>query len=75
MAQWKQIADEVYNRSLLPLLDFAYKGFGALILEASLNNDIALLEACAMVAVCVAVTTQTLADIGYTFLNPRIRFS
>ena len=54
---------------------FAYKGFGALILEASLNNDIALLEACAMVAVCVAVTTQTLADIGYTFLNPRIRFS
>jgi peptide/nickel transport system permease protein len=54
---------------------FAYKGFGALILEASLNNDIALLEACAMVAVCVAVTTQTIADIGYTFLNPRIRFS
>ena len=54
---------------------FAYKGFGALILEASLNNDIALLEACAMVAVFVAVATQTLADIGYTFLNPRIRFS
>ena len=54
---------------------FAYKGFGALILEASLNNDIALLEACAMVAVFVAVATQTIADIGYTLLNPRIRFS
>lgn len=54
---------------------FAYKGFGALILEASLNNDIALLEACAMVAVVVAVGSQTIADIGYTFLNPRIRFS
>jgi peptide/nickel transport system permease protein len=27
------------------------------------------------VAVFVAVATQTLADIGYTFLNPRIRFS
>jgi len=27
------------------------------------------------VAVCVAVATQTIADIGYTFLNPRIRFS
>jgi len=54
---------------------FAYKGFGALLLEASLNNDIALLEACAMVAVVVAVGSQTLADIGYTFLNPRIRFS
>ena len=38
------------------------------------TGHIALLEACAMVAVCVAVTTQTIADIGYTFLNPRIRF-
>ncbi len=54
---------------------FAYKGFGALLLEASLNNDVALLEACAMIAVAVAVTTQTLADVGYTILNPRIRFS
>lgn len=54
---------------------FAYKGFGALLLEASLNQDIYLIEACAMVAVFVAVMTQTLADIGYTYLNPRIRFS
>jgi peptide/nickel transport system permease protein len=54
---------------------FAYKGFGALLLEASLNQDIYLIEACAMVAVFVAVATQTIADIGYTYLNPRIRFS
>jgi peptide/nickel transport system permease protein len=54
---------------------FAYKGFGALLLEASLNQDIFLIEACAMVAVFVAVATQALADIGYTYLNPRIRFS
>ncbi len=54
---------------------FAYKGFGALLLEASLNQDIFVIEACAMVAVFVAVATQTIADIGYTFLNPRIRFS
>jgi peptide/nickel transport system permease protein len=54
---------------------FAYKGFGALLLEASLNQDIFLIEACAMIAVFVAVTTQTVADIGYTMLNPRIRFS
>jgi peptide/nickel transport system permease protein len=53
---------------------FAYRGFGALLLEASLNQDIFLIEACAMVAVFVAVSTQTLADIGYTYLNPRIRF-
>ncbi len=54
---------------------FAYKGFGALLLEASLNQDIFLIEACTMVAVFVAVTTQTVADVGYTYLNPRIRFS
>lgn len=54
---------------------FAYKGFGALLYEGSLNQDIYLIEACAMVAVFVAVMTQTLADIGYTYLNPRIRFS
>ena len=54
---------------------FAYKGFGGLLLEASLNQDIFLIEACTMVAVFVAVATQTLADIGYVYLNPRIRFS
>ena len=54
---------------------FAYKGFGFLILDASLNQDIFMIEACAMVAVFVAVATQALADIGYTYLNPRIRFS
>ena len=53
---------------------FAYKGFGALLLEASLNQDIFLIEACAMVAVFVATATQTIADLGYTYLNPRIRF-
>lgn len=54
---------------------YAYKGFGALLLEASLNQDIFLIEACAMISVFVAVGTQTLADVGYTYLNPRIRFS
>jgi len=53
---------------------FAYKGFGALLLEASLNQDIYVIVSCSMVAVFVAVGTQTLADIGYTYLNPRIRF-
>ena len=54
---------------------FAYKGFGALLLEASLNSDIFMIEACAMVAVFVAVGSQMIGDIGYTYLNPRIRFS
>jgi peptide/nickel transport system permease protein len=52
---------------------FAYKGFGALLLEASLNQDIYVIEACAMIAVFVAVATQIIGDIGYALLNPRIR--
>lgn len=52
---------------------FAYKGFGALLLEASLNQDIYVIEACTLVAVAVAVLTQTAADIGYVVLNPRLR--
>jgi len=53
---------------------FAYKGFGSLILEASLGHDLFLLEACTMVTVAIAVTTQTVADLVYVYLNPRIRF-
>jgi peptide/nickel transport system permease protein len=45
------------------------------LLEASLNQDLFVIEACAMVAVFVAVASQTIADIGYTYLNPRIRFT
>jgi peptide/nickel transport system permease protein len=52
---------------------FSYKGFGSLILEASLGHDFDLLEACTMVTVAIAVATQTIADVGYVFLNPRVR--
>jgi len=53
---------------------FGYKGFGALLLEAALRRDIFVIEACGVAAVFVAVFTQTLGDLGYTYLNPRIRF-
>ncbi len=52
---------------------FAYKGFGSLILEASLSHDLFLLQACTAVSVLLAVGTQTIADIGYGLLHPRIR--
>lgn len=54
---------------------FAYKGFGFLLLEAASNDDIYVIQACTMIAVLVAVATQTISDIGYGLLNPRIRFS
>ncbi len=53
---------------------FSYKGFGALLLDAALRRDIFVIEACGIAAVVVAVLSQLLGDIGYTYLNPRIRF-
>jgi len=52
---------------------FAYKGFGALLLEASLHQDIYLIQACAIVAVFAAVASQAISDVGYVLLNPRMR--
>ncbi|MDX6751676.1 ABC transporter permease [Geminicoccaceae bacterium 1502E] len=54
---------------------FAYKGFGALLYDAATFGDIYLIEACALVAVFVAVLSQFISDIGYMLLNPRIRFA
>ncbi len=54
---------------------FAYKGFGVLLLEATLNQDIFLIQACAFVAVLAAVLSQLVSDLGYVLLNPRIRVS
>ncbi len=54
---------------------FNYKGFGWTLVEAAGNNDIDLLLACSVVAVIVVLITQLLSDIGYVYLNPRIRLS
>ena len=54
---------------------FEYNGFGKMLLEAALFGDIYVVQAATFVAVVVAVTSQIISDIGYTFLNPRIRFS
>ena len=52
---------------------FNYKGFGWTLVQAASNNDIELLLSCSIVAVIVVLVTQLLSDIGYAFLNPRIR--
>ncbi len=52
---------------------FNYKGFGWTLVQAAGNNDIELLLACSVVAVIVVLVTQLISDIGYVFLNPRIR--
>jgi len=54
---------------------FGYPGLGKYLLESALYKDINALEAGAMILVTVAVGTQLIADIIYTFLNPRIRYT
>ncbi|WP_206530088.1 ABC transporter permease [Nordella sp. HKS 07] len=54
---------------------FAYDGFGKAIYDAALFGDIYIVQAGAMVAVFVAVLSQFISDVGYTYLNPRIRFA
>lgn len=52
---------------------FNYKGFGWALVQAAGNNDIDMLLAISWVAVIVVLVTQLISDIGYAYLNPRIR--
>ncbi|AVO39171.1 ABC transporter permease [Pukyongiella litopenaei] len=54
---------------------FNYKGFGWALVQAAGNNDIELLLAISVVSVVVVLITQLISDIGYVYLNPRIRIS
>jgi peptide/nickel transport system permease protein len=54
---------------------FSYKGFGWTLVRAADNNDIELLMSCSVVAVIVVLLTQLISDIGYVFLNPRVRIA
>ena len=54
---------------------FNYKGFGWTLVQAASNNDIELLLGCSVVAVFVVLVTQLISDIGYVYLNPRIRIA
>lgn len=52
---------------------FNYKGFGWMLVTAAGNNDIELLLGASVVAVFFVLITQLISDIGYVYLNPRIR--
>lgn len=54
---------------------FNYKGFGWTLVQAAGNNDIELLLGVSVVSVFVVLATQLLSDIGYVYLNPRIRLA
>jgi peptide/nickel transport system permease protein len=54
---------------------FGYPGLGSYLLDSALFKDFNAIEGGAIILVAVAVGTQLLADVIYTFLNPRIRYA
>jgi peptide/nickel transport system permease protein len=54
---------------------FNYKGFGWLLVQAAGNNDIEMLLGVSVVSVVIVLVTQLISDVGYVYLNPRIRIS
>lgn len=54
---------------------FSYPGLGTFLLNAALFKDVNSLIAGTMVMVIVCASAQLIADIIYTFLNPRIRYN
>jgi peptide/nickel transport system permease protein len=54
---------------------FGYPGMGQYLLDSALYKDVNAIEAGTMIMVIIAVGTQLVADVLYTFLNPRIRYS
>jgi len=54
---------------------FGFPGLGNYLLQSALYKDVFAIEAGAMVMVVLAVGTQLVADVIYTFINPRIRYA
>lgn len=54
---------------------FGFPGLGNYLYRAGLWKDVFVVEAVVVVMVFLAVGTQLVADIIYTFLNPRIRYT
>ncbi|MBX0328898.1 ABC transporter permease [Oscillochloris sp. ZM17-4] len=54
---------------------FGFPGLGRYVMEAALFKDVFAIEAATMVLVVIAVGTQLVADLIYTYINPRIRYT
>lgn len=54
---------------------FGYPGLGNFVLNATLYKDVYAIEAASMFLILLAVGTQLIADIIYSFLNPRVRYA
>jgi peptide/nickel transport system permease protein len=54
---------------------FNYPGLGRLIFTAATQKDLPLLEAAVLIVGIVFLVAMLLADLAYSLLNPRIRYT
>ena len=52
---------------------FSYPGFGSLLVDALQLRDLPVIEATVMIAACVYIAANLIADVGAILLNPRLR--
>jgi peptide/nickel transport system permease protein len=60
--------------SLVIEVIFAIPGMGRLVYEGAVNKDMPMLQAAFIATVALAVVINTLADLVYALLNPRVRY-
>jgi peptide/nickel transport system permease protein len=53
---------------------FAWPGLGRLIIQAVNSRDFPLVQACILVVSFIFVFINLLVDLGYTLLDPRIKY-
>ncbi|HIQ02021.1 MAG TPA: ABC transporter permease, partial [Anaerolineales bacterium] len=53
---------------------FSWKGIGLTLLQASLNEDIPVAMGALTIIGVMTLVSHLVADIGYAFLDPRIRY-
>lgn len=54
---------------------FSWPGIGRLALQSIYNNDFPVLTACVLLFAILFAVTSFLADIGYAYVDPRIRYA
>jgi peptide/nickel transport system permease protein len=64
----------LFSGALITETIFAYPGMGKLTFDAVMGNDFNLALVCLLLATVVTLAGNILADLAYSWLDPRIRF-
>ncbi|MBL4811693.1 MAG: ABC transporter permease, partial [Rhodobacteraceae bacterium] len=68
-------AAHLINGTIIISTIFAWPGIGAVLIQAVITRDFALLQACVFFTGLAIITLNLLIDIAYAFVDPRVRVS